>query len=213
MGVGPVLLVVIRYVGGEIKVTRATNYSMDTNEIGLGDAVADLKFDMHCPKAGNFDSGVNNWSSEQCILRVRVNNPCVVKCSHGRKIKAAMDAAGGDYKLEAFTGVAVGEKTKRKVKREENPNDKWPGRNKERNMKIAIALINGASVLSLSMKYSMSKTSVRKFSYRYYAVANPRVFAACSKQESKTEFAQKNKNLILPFLIYHREAGQSLKGV
>ena len=191
---------------------RVTNYSMDLEAVGLGEPTADLKFDMYCPEAGCRSSNTNNWSSEQCTLRVRVNNPCVVKCAYGRKLKAEMDSTGKPYVLEPFLGVVVGEKTKRKEKREPNPNDRWPGRNKERDMKMAIALINGAAFVDLSKQYKICTTAIRKSAYRYFHVANPRVFAACPDGMSKAVFAQVNKDLILPFLVFHKEEGASLKG-
>jgi len=190
---------------------KATNYSMDLNAIGVSTISPELKLDMYCHQVGG-TAGRNNWSTEQCILRVRLNNPCVIKCAYGRKLKAQMDASGEDYKLEPFTGIVVGEKTKERLKKVENPNDKWPGQKKERNMKIAIELVKGATVRSLADKYAVSKTNIRKVSYRYYMVANARVFSACPEHMSKTEFAQLNKKLILPFLVFHKEAAPILKG-
>ena len=194
---------------------RATNYSMDLNAIGIGETSPELKLDMYCPQVGGGSPTNPNWSRAQCVLRVRVNNPCIAKCAFGKKLKAEMDAIGKPYVLEVFTGVAVGEKTKRKVKTAEvDPNDRWTGRNQARDMRISIDLAEGSSVASLAKKHGVSKTAIRKAAYRYFSIANPRVFLACPEHMSRTEFAQINKNLFLPFLVFSGDGvADVMKGI
>lgn len=204
-------------LNGGLGVTLATKYEMCLNEIGIAGASPELTLDMYCPQVGggsasSYSSTTNNWSREQCILRVRLNNPCTAKCPHGKEIRAELEAAGGDWKLEPFPGVAVGQKTKRRPKKKADPNDMWPGKNKERNIKMAIELIEGMSVADLAEKYYVSKTNIRKIAYRYFEAANPRVFKACPEKFNKTEFARRNKIFIRPFLVYHEGFSPELKG-
>ncbi len=191
---------------------RATDSSMDLNEIGITDAVANLKFNMRCPKLGDLGHTGFNWTQDQCVLRVRLNNPCVKNCVFGRKLKAALDARGEDYTLEAFPGIVVAQKTKGKSKAKVLPNSKWPGANKERNIKIAVELLEGATVLALAERYEIDRTSVRKLIYNYLEVANRSVFLSCPQKTNRADYFRLNKAFFLPALVYDKSE-PALKGV
>ena len=183
---------------------RATSYAMDLEEIGVGGETQALVFDMRCPQIG-VDSGINNWTKAQCVLRVRTGNPCTVRCKYGKEAKAELDASGIDYRLESIL-VAGGPKKENKKKKPlvlmVDPNKKWPGRQKKRNINIAIDLLNGCSVDDLVVKYLVQESSIKKISYQYYRVANPEVFDACPSKTIKLDFARINKNLLLPHLVF-----------
>lgn len=180
---------------------RATNYSMDLSEVGIGDPTPHLNYDMCCPEVGL--SGGYNWSREQCILRVRLNNPCTVKCTHGREIRAELEATGEDWQLEPFPGVAVGKKAAKRVTPPKDPNRMWPGKHKERNIRISVDIASGLSVGSVSEKYGMSPTNIRRITNSYFCIANPKVFKACPGNVTRIEFVRTNKAFFLPFLKYH----------
>ncbi len=189
----------------------ATKYAMDMEEVGIGDDSPDLKLNMRCPQLGN--GPANNWSIEQCLLRVRVNNPCTVTCKFGRDLKAQLDATGEDYLLEPFPGLAVGQKTKKKSRRVKNFNDRWPGRNKERDVNMAREMLNGTSFAELSEKYLVCQTNIRRIVYKCLRIANPSVYEACPEHMNQAVFAKLNKSVLLPHLVFHKEEGQTLKGV
>jgi len=191
---------------------------MDLNEIGLSSASPDLTLDMFCPKVGGmgkqstYNSSANNWSREQCILRVRLNNPCTINCPHGKEILAELEASGEDWQLDPFPGVAVGKKPKGRFKQPPNPNDKWPGIKKERNVKLTRDIITGMPVFTAAEKYGVSPTNIRRVFNTYFEIANPKVFRACPANISRIEYARVNKVLVLPYLVYCEDCPQILKG-
>lgn len=172
-------------------------YAMDIDEIGLSTDVPLLKLDMFCPELGEtlINRG-NNWSREQCILRVRLDNPCTRNCPHGQKIRAELEATGEDWKLTPFQIIYVSENEEadgetRKLSQTER---------KKRNLKIAIQLVSGISAEDVSIQYSMSKHYVRQVTYNCIRNLDQKMFDKRPTKE-KLEYLRQKKSHFLPLLI------------
>ena len=176
-------------------------YSIDLNEIGISECSPRIEHDMRCPQVGTVAEG-NNWSVAQCVLRVRLNNPCTARCSYGRSLRAKMESEWEGFELEPFPGVPVGCKKKEEPPAPD-PNEKWPGKHKKRNINLTREILSGRGVREVSDAYGLGVASACRICSQYAAVACAGLFDThTAKQGSRLEFMRLNRDRILPHLVF-----------
>lgn len=167
---------------------RATNYSMDLNEITNGSQDSPLlEYDMFCPQTSTTeDKYKKNWSSKQCELRVRIGARCIRSCAIGQKIKKRLEESG---ELEILRGIdemaeeIIEEKiivNKARVGKHKNPKKKagpWGAEDLiERNVELVTDILNGRNVFESGTYYGITVTRIRQIVMQYCYAANKRAF-------------------------------------
>lgn len=75
---------------------REAEYTTDLNEITTGDIKSPvLELDMICPKIRTVGkAAMNNWSSQQCLLRIELGSECIKNCRFAKALIKELEANG-----------------------------------------------------------------------------------------------------------------------
>lgn len=187
--------------------TKATKYSVDIEEVLGGDiGQPALEFNIVCPRilGPTKKTSANNWSLEQCDLRVRISSPCTFDCKYGKMIRERYEDAGIDYlEPEDYVQKVYTEKelNSKKGKHKKNPSmyGDWGKISLlERNMNMVMDILDGKDYDAVADEYCVTLHVLRAKVILYCKLANIEVYKQYSGLPTKTiEYLRKNKKLFI----------------